>query len=282
MWLLLRLWRPETVIRRLGPQQGRLRRLGNPQLARRARRALARALGVSEQSLEAARLLEEHYAELGRLAVEASVTNYLTESQIASYVRLHNPTFAADAAASGPGAILLAAHYGSRIHPSLAFHHAGLPLFEIVHKPDPPRTWLWRRVLSRHLSALNLDPRRSGYVGESFDVVRRVKAGGIVGIVADAPSRRGVPVTLMGLPYRLNPGFSKVHRLTGAPGLFIVPVRRPDMRHDIVVRPVQLTGDEKSDCAAYARALEEAIRAAPAGWRLWSLFGRWLKRREGA
>ena len=280
VWVCLRLWPAEVVTRRLGPWQGRIRRRGNPVAVARARSALARAFGVSEGSAECARLLDEHYAELGRLAVEASVTNHLTEAEIASQTRLLNPELALEMAEAGPGAVLLGSHYGSRIHPSLAFHAAGLPFFEIVHRPDPPRSWLWRRGLSRHLAALNLDPQRSSYVGESLDTVRRVRAGQIVGIAGDAPTRRGVEVTLLGSPYRLNPGFSRMHRLTGAPGLFMAPIREPDMRHRIAFEPVELVGDEQTDCAAYAQVLEAAIRSAPSGWRLWSMLGMWLEKVE--
>ena len=272
-WLLVRFlllfMRPQRVVALLGPTLGRLRMLLRPGRARRLRQLMAYACGLPPGGPEAARLVRQWFLEQGRLGIESSVHNIIPWERLADLARIEGLEAMREAIASGRGVIAATAHYGTRLVPQSAFWAQGLHIPELIYKPDPPRSWLWRKVLSRNMAEANMDPNRALYVGEPHRLIGHLRRGGAVAIADDSPGMTGQPVRVLGLNLFLNPGLAKMARLSGAAVLLYYPRRNPDQTHTLFVRPLHLPEDEAQAMHAYASALERMVLEAPEGWRLW-------------
>lgn len=272
-WLLVRFLLlflpPQRVVALLGPPLGWLRMALRPGRLRHLRRVMGQACGVDPGGPEAARLAREWFLEQARLGVESSVHNIIPWERLAALADIRGIEPLREAMAEGRGVIATTAHYGTRLIPLSAIWSQGLRIRELIFKPDPPRSWLWRKVLSRNMAESNLDPERAIYVGEPHRLIRYLRGGGGVAIADDSPGARGVPIRFLGREVLLNPGLAKMARLSGAPVFFYYARRNPDQTHTLYVRRLELPEGEQQAMQAYANVVEEIVLEAPEGWRLW-------------
>lgn len=284
-WFLVRLlllfMSPQRVVALLGPALGRLRMAFHPGRVRALRRVMAHAYGIEPDGARADRMAREWFLEQGRLGVESSVHNILPWERLAELAHIEGLEALDDAVANGRGLIMATAHYGTRLIPQSAFWARGYRIRELIFKPDPPRSWLWRRVLSRNMAEANLDPDRAMYVGEPHRLVRYLRRGGGIAIAADAPTPQGVPVNMLGLQVRLNPGPAKMARLSGASVFLFYPRRNADQTHTLHVRPLEFPEDDGEALQVYAQAIEQVVLEAPQGWRMWPKVAQARKAVEG-
>lgn len=184
------------------------------------------------------------------------------------------------AVAGGRGAFLLSAHVGSWEVAALV---AGLLLprgFAVINRPlDNPLLEAELAQLRGHYGNRSLGKR-----GVARDILRELKAGGVVGILIDQRARRdeAVVAPFFGLPSRTHPILARLALRTGAP---VVPIwglcdrpGRTTVRFDPQVDPGP-GDDEAALTARYNRAIEAVIRERPEQW-LW-YHDRWRPLRVG-
>jgi KDO2-lipid IV(A) lauroyltransferase len=115
-------------------------------------------------------------------------------------------------------------------------------------------------------------------------VIRWVRAGNAMAMLADQREPNGVDVTLFGIPAKANPFPAMVARRLGVPLLAVRTLRVPRSRFkaEIVEIPIEVSDDWQADVAAATQALqnqfERWIRDRPGEW-MW-VHDRWREFRK--
>lgn len=242
--------------------------LAFPQLSERSRAQLRRATFVN----------------LGRLLGEVSQFPRLSPENISNLVVYEGLENYLTAKARGNGVLLLTGHIGAWELSSFAHSIYGYRLSFLKRKIDNP---LVERLVESYRSRFgnsSIDKR-----GSLRDVIRTLKEGGVVGILADLNTTReeGVFVDFFGLLACTTAGVAMLAQRTGAavlPG-YIVWDEAAGV-HRLCFEPsieTVNTGDRKADTvnntARYTQALERIIRRYPDQW-LW-IHRRWRTRPQG-
>jgi KDO2-lipid IV(A) lauroyltransferase len=235
-----------------------------PELDPAARRRLGRAVA-------------RHFA---RVTLDALRHRRLRPEELLAEVNVVGREHLERAMAEGRGGFVLSAHIGAWEVAALV---AGLLLpqgLAVVNRPlDNP-------LLEAELARLRglYGNRSLGKRGVARDILRELKAGGVVGILIDQRARKddAVSAPMFGLPSRTHPILARLALRTGAPvvplwGLWDGP-GRTTVRFDPQVDP-QPGDDEVALTARYNQAIEAVIRERPEQW-LW-YHDRWRPLRVG-
>jgi KDO2-lipid IV(A) lauroyltransferase len=233
---------------------------------------LARAL-PERSAAERARILRDHYRELGRIAAEYARLPELVAAGPGEVVaEVRGMEHLERAARAGRGVILLTGHFGNfellgawlgRRHP-----------VEFVTKPlsNPgAERWIQRQRAASGVGTLST---ASGVKG----IYASLRANRWVAMVADQDARRaGVFVPFMGRLASTALGPARLALATGAPIVMGFPVRGADGRHVLEIEPPLDPGPETDAAALRLTALHTArleawVRRYPAHWF-------WLHRR---
>jgi KDO2-lipid IV(A) lauroyltransferase len=253
-----------------------------PHLRRRAEENLAMALPEIDET-ERSRIKRGVFRNLGRLLGEVSQFPKLNREnieQVVSYVGLENFIEARD---RGRGVILLTGHIGA--WELSVFSHAlyGYPMSFLARRIDNSLVEQLAENYRGRVGNRSIDKR-----GSLREVIRTLKAGGVVGILADLNSTReeGVFVDFFGMPACTTAGVATLAQRTGAavlPGYIVW--NESEQMHNLHFEPLLETidtGNPKADVvtntANYTKALEAAIRRYPDQW-LW-IHRRWRTRPE--
>jgi KDO2-lipid IV(A) lauroyltransferase len=170
---------------------------------------------------------------------------------------------------SGDGAVLVTGHLGN-FEPMGSFFaaHGFRPVapIEEIRPRELFEFLLRRRGGGRGVEVVPLAESRR-------PLVQTLKAGGVVGIVADRDlAGDGLPVTLFGHPTTLPTGPATLAVMTGAPLLVGRSLRVGEERWQACGTPlgVARSGDRRADVEALTRAmgerLEQVIAEAPEQW----------------
>lgn len=236
---------------------------------------LARAFPERDDAWRA-RVLREHYRELGRTAADYARLPRLVhgpEREVFASWRVDEAVSAAHA--MGRGVILITGHFG---HFELIGARIGrsLPVAFMVKPLSNPGAEAWLTAL-RHASGVETLTIGAGVRG----AIQRLRAGGVVAMLADQDARRdGVFVPFFGVPASTPIGPAYLSLATGAPIVFGTCVRAADGRYDAVtLPPIVPAGDPRDPKAVLALTarhtalLEAAVREHPESW-FW-LHKRW-------
>ncbi len=233
---------------------------------------------------ERRRIRRGTFRNLGRLLGEISQFPRLDRGNIESIVRYDGLENYLEAKARGRGVILLTGHIGCWELSVFAHSIYGHQMAFLARRVDNP---LVERLAESY---------RSRYGNRSIDkknsvreVLKTLKAGGVVGILADLNTSReeGVFCDFFGIPACTTAGVATLALRTGAvvlPGYLIwdAETRIHRLRFDPPIDTIN-TGNQKEDVVAntarYTRALEVVIRRYPEQW-LW-IHRRWRTRPEG-
>ena len=254
-----------------------------PHLRRNAESNLRLAFpDVSET--ERQRIKRGTFRNLGRLLGEVSQFPKLNRQNIesvVSYVGLENYL---KAEASGRGVILLTGHIGAWELSVFAHSIYGHPMSFLARRVDNP--------LVEHLAESN----RTRFGNRSIDkknsvreVLKTLKSGGVVGILADLNASReeGVFCDFFGVPACTTAGVATLALRTGAivlPG-YIVWDEAAKIHRLHFEPPIETisTGnrdeDVQTNTANYTKVIESVVRRYPDQW-LW-IHRRWRTRPEG-
>ncbi len=239
-----------------------------------ARENLERAFPGHDDAWRA-RVLGEHYRELGRVAADYARLPALARAprdQVFSSWTGEEHVHAARA--RGHGVLFLTGHFGNFELLGASFARM-MPLAVMVKPLSNPGAdaWLWRL---RSAAGVDQLPIAGGVRG----ALRRLKAGGCVALLADQDARRdGVFVPFFGTPASTPAGPAWLSLASGAPIVFGTCLRGPDGRYAARFHPPLVPEGRADDPRAvleltrrHTAMLEEAIRQRPESWF-------WLHRR---
>ncbi|HWQ34375.1 MAG TPA: lysophospholipid acyltransferase family protein [Blastocatellia bacterium] len=274
---------PRATAIRLAQAIGALARLLRPRLSRHAETSLRLAFPDLDER-ERERILRGVFSNLGRLLGEISQFPRFNRDNISSivvYEGLENFLAARD---EGRGVILLTGHIGAWELSVFAHSLYGYPMSFLKRNVDNPL--VERLAESYRLRHGNRSIDKRGSVRE---ILKTLKAGGVVGILADLNATReeGVFVDFFGVPASTTAGVATLALRTGAvvlPG-YIVWDDEASIHRLHFEKPIETisTGNQKEDVITntqrYTKALEDIIRRYPDQW-LW-IHRRWKTRPEG-
>jgi KDO2-lipid IV(A) lauroyltransferase len=248
---------------------------------------LAHALGVRRRVAEdnlarafpgrdaawRARVLRDHYRELGRVVLEYPRLAELAAGGDEVLAGIRGLEHLAEARGRGRGCVLVTAHFGNfeLAGAAVARHH---PL-DFVYRPlSNPAVEAWiGRIRAR--AGVGLIPVGAG-LRRTFESLR---ANRCVALLGDQDARRhGVFVRFLGRPASTPVGPAVLALRTGAPLLFAVTFRGGDGRHVITIEPPLALDDPRAPdavtrlTALHASRLEAWVRQRPEMWF-------WLHRR---
>lgn len=254
-----------------------------PHLGRHAEVNLRLAFPEMGES-DRARIKRGTFRNLGRLLGEISQFPRLNRDNIesiVSYVGLENYL---NAAASGRGVILLTGHIGAWELSVFAHSIYGHPMSFLARRVDNPLVERLAESYRTRFGNRSIDKKNS-----VREVLKTLKSGGVVGILADLNSSReeGVFCDFFGLPACTTAGVATLALRTGAvvlPGYIVwddgAKIHR--LHFDPPVETT-VTGNREEDVqvntARYTKAIESIVRRHPDQW-LW-IHRRWRTRPEG-
>ncbi len=274
---------PRPLAIKAGEAIGALAHLLLPHLRHHAQINLRIAFPELEQK-ERERILRGSFRNLGRLLGEVSQFPRFTGANISSVVVYEGLEHFLQARAQKRGVILLTGHIGAWELSVYAHSIYGYPISFLARRVDNP---LVERLAESYRARYgNRSVDKQGSVRE---VLKTLKAGGVVGILADLNTSReeGVFCDFFGLPACTTKGVATLALRTGAivlPGYLVWDEERRIHRlcFEAPIETIS-TGNQKADVltntARYTKVLEAIIRRYPDQW-LW-IHRRWRTRPEG-
>jgi Kdo2-lipid IVA lauroyltransferase/acyltransferase len=224
------------------------------------------------------------FRNLGRLLGEVSQFPRLNRENISSIVVYEGLGNYLSAVAEGRGVILLTGHIGAWELSVYAHSIYGHPMSFLARRIDNP---LVERLAESYRARYG--NRSIDKIGSVREVLKTLKSGGVVGILADLNTslEEGVFCDFFGVEACSTAGVATLALRTGAvvlPGYLIWDEKKRIHRLHFEP-PVETidTGNQREDVIAntarYAKALESIIRRHPDQW-LW-IHRRWRTRPEG-
>ncbi len=220
---------------------------------------------------------------LGRALGEVTQFPKLNRANIESVVVYEGLENYRNAVAQGRGVILLTGHIGAWELSVYAHSIYGYPMSFLARRVDNSLVERLAETNRARFGNRSIDKK-----GSLRDVLKTLKAGGVVGILADLNSAReeGVFVDFFGLPACTTAGVATLALRTGAvvlPGYMVWDEAK--QIHRLCFEPpleTVNTGNPKDDIvtntARYTNVLEAVIRRHPDQW-LW-IHRRWRTRPE--
>lgn len=284
-WLILKSlgWLPRRLALGIGAAVGQVALVLRPRLSRHAEINLRLAL-PELSAPERQHIIRNVFRNLGRLLGEITQFPRFTQQNISSVVIYEGLENYQAAVAQGRGVILLTGHIGAWELSVFAHSLNGYPMSFLKRNVDNPL--VERLADSYRLRSGNRSIDKKGSLRE---VLKTLKSGGVVGILADLNTTReeGVFVNFFGIPACTTAGVATLALRTGAvvlPG-YIVWDESARIHRLHFEKPVATisTGNQKEDVLTntqrYTKRLEDIIRRHPDQW-LW-IHRRWKTRPEG-
>lgn len=274
---------PRRVALAIGKGLGAIARLVLPHLRRHAQANLQLAFPALDRHARS-QIERGTFRNLGRALGEVTQFPKLNRVNIQSVVVYEGLENYHQAVAQGRGVILLTGHIGAWELSVYAHSIYGYPMSFLARRVDNPLVERLAEMNRARFGNRSIDKK-----GSLREVLKTLKAGGVVGILADLNSAReeGVFVDFFGLPACTTAGVATLALRTGAvvlPGYLLWDDEKK--LHRLCFEPAIETintGNQKDDIVAntarYTKALENVIRRHPDQW-LW-IHRRWRTRPEG-
>jgi Kdo2-lipid IVA lauroyltransferase/acyltransferase len=274
---------PRRMALALGQGLGALARIVLPHLRRHAQANLQLAFpALDEQTRD--KIEHGTFRNLGRALGEVTQFPKLNRTNIESVVEYEGLENYQQAVAQGRGVLLLTGHIGAWELSVYAHSIYGYPMSFLARRVDNPLVERLAEINRGRFGNRSIDKK-----GSLREVLKTLKAGGVVGILADLNSAReeGVFVEFFGRPACTTAGVATLALRTGAvvlPGYILWDEAR-QIHRLCFESPLETinTGNPKDDIvtntARYAKVLEAVIRRHPDQW-LW-IHRRWKTRPEG-
>jgi KDO2-lipid IV(A) lauroyltransferase len=254
-----------------------------PRLRRHADINLRLAFPDLDES-ERGRIRRGAFHNLGRLLGEISQFPRLNRENISSIVVYEGLENYLNAAAEGRGVILLTGHIGAWELSVYAHSIYGHPMSFLARRIDNPLVERLAESYRARYGNRSIDKK-----GSVREVLKTLKSGGVVGILADLNTscEEGVFCDFFGVQACTTAGVATLALRTGAvvlPGYLIwdEKARVHRLHFEPQVETIN-TGNQKEDVitntARYAKVLESIIRRHPDQW-LW-IHRRWRTRPKG-
>jgi KDO2-lipid IV(A) lauroyltransferase len=254
-----------------------------PHLRRHAEANLRLAFPEMNEG-ERARIKRGTFQNLGRLLGEVSQFPRFNRDNIESVVQYVGLENYQNAVAAGRGVILLTGHIGAWELSVFAHSLYGHPMSFLARRVDNPLVEQLAERQRTRFGNRSIDKKNS-----IREVLKTLKSGGVVGILADLNASReeGVFCDFFGIPACTTAGVATLALRTGAvvlPG-YIVWDEEAKIHRLHFEAPIETvnTGnrdeDVQTNTARYAKVIESIVRRHPDQW-LW-IHRRWRTRPEG-
>lgn len=274
---------PRSLALAAGKGLGVLARFVLPHLRRHAQMNLQMAFPHLDDKARA-QIERGTFRNLGRALGEVAQFPKLNRENIESVVAYEGLENYQQAVAQRRGIILLTGHIGAWELSVYAHSIYGYSMSFLARRVDNPMVERLAETNRSRFGNRSIDKK-----GSLREVLKTLKAGGVVGILADLNSSReeGVFVDFFGLPACTTAGVATLALRTGAivlPG-YILWDDEKKIHRLCFEPPIETihTGNQKEDVvvntARYTKALESVIRRHPDQW-LW-IHRRWRTRPEG-
>lgn len=284
-WLVFNSLRllPRRVALALGQSLGTIASIVLPHLRRHAQANLQLAFPAHDPQTR--EMIERGtFRNLGRALGEVTQFPKLNRENIEAVVAYEGLENYLNAVAQGRGVILLTGHIGAWELSVFAHSIYGYPMSFLARRVDNPLVERLAETNRGRFGNRSIDKK-----GGLREVLKTLKTGGVVGILADLNSAReeGVFVDFFGQLACTTAGVATLALRTGAivlPGYILWDEAKQIHRlcFEPPVETIQ-TGNPKDDIVAntarYAKVLEAVIRRHPDQW-LW-IHRRWKTRPEG-
>lgn len=194
----------------------------------------------------------------------------LSPGDRAALVSMTGPHALHAAQRAGRGAVVVTAHFGCWELLAAELARAGFPLLALAR---PLREARLDRALGRHRARMGV--RTASTEDNPRKVVRHLRHGGFVGVLADQRVRHGgIEVTFLGQPTAMTSAPARLARAGRAPIVPVGIVRGSDHRHKVVVlEPIETGEDLAVTTQRVADALSRLIRRDEPQW-MW-IHPRW-------
>ncbi len=274
---------PRRVALVIGKGLGAIARIVLPHLRRHAQANLQLAFPALDKHTRN-KIERGTFRNLGRALGEVTQFPKLKRANIEAVVVYEGLENYRQAVAQGRGVILLTGHIGAWELSVFAHSIYGHSMSFLARRVDNPLVERLAETNRGRYGNRSIDKK-----GSLREVLKTLKAGGVVGILADLNSAReeGIFVDFFGLPACTTAGVATLALRTGAvvlPG-YLLWDEAKQIHHLCFEPPLETiqTGNPKDDIvtntARYAKVLEAVIRRHPEQW-LW-IHRRWKTRPEG-
>lgn len=213
------------------------------------------------------RILRASYRHIGRESIATFLLGRMPPGEIVRRSRVDGLEAMEKALAEGKGIILIAGHLGNWEMGGASLAARGVPMDAVAQRQRNP---LFHDDITRNRENLGMRVILRGQAPR--EVLRSLRRGRVVGMVADQNARRSeLFVEFFGRKAATARGPAVFALRTGSP-IFIGSVRRldgPDARYQVTLTPVAFepSGDPEEDVVRltelHTRLLERAVRAAP-------------------
>ena len=211
------------------------------------------------------------FQQIGMSFIEVLRTPAIDRAYVDRWVTIEGRHHFDQAVATGRGAVLVTGHFGNWELTNLTAGLHGYPLSVLARMQGFPRL---NALLNTYRESKGCRVITKGMAVRAM--VRHLRQGGLVGILADQDAgRRGVLAPFFGRLASTAEGPIALAVQMGCPVLPVCILRGEGPRHTLVIEPplpIPSTDRPEADIhagvAAYLQVLERYIRRAPAQW-LW-------------
>ncbi|HSP55997.1 MAG TPA: lysophospholipid acyltransferase family protein [Dehalococcoidia bacterium] len=216
------------------------------------------------------RMSRQCFREFGRYVVELLHVQGWGRDTIAERLTVEGEEHFNEAEAAGKGVIFVSAHMGSAEVAAAIAMKRGYRITSVAEELRPDLLWDWLRTCRAKMGVTLLPVNRSG-----IGLLRVLRKKEMVALVIDAGAYRGmgVPVTFFGRPTMFPDGPARLARLSGAPLVFGLAVRKPNGHFLASVAPPVYPGgkakaaeDVRRMTQEIAVVFEEFVRRHPEQW----------------
>ena len=201
------------------------------------------------------RMSQHCLREFGRYIVELVHVQGWGPDTVAERLEVHGEEHFDEAEAAGKGVIFVSAHMGSaEVAASIAVRR-GYRITSVAEELRPKLVWDWVQTCRAKMGIALLPVTRSG-----IRLLRALRKREMVAFIVDAGIDRGggVPVTFFGRQTMFPVGPARLARMSGAPIVFGMAVRRPGGTFVAHIAP-PLFSDRGLDADEDARQLTQQI-----------------------
>ncbi len=235
-----------------------------------ARRNYALISGRPVGDVVVRRMSRQCFREFGRYVVELLHVQGWGQDTVAERLTVEGEEHFNEAEAAGKGVIFVSAHMGSAEVAAAIAMRRGYRITSVAEELRPGLLWDWLRTCRAKMGVTLLPVSRSG-----IGLLRALRKKEMVALVIDAGAYRGagVPVMFFGQQTVFPDGPARLARMSGAPLVFGLAVRKPNGRFLASVaapvypdRKVEAVEDVWRMTQNVASVFEGFVRRHPEQW----------------
>jgi KDO2-lipid IV(A) lauroyltransferase len=227
-----------------------------------AERNYARLTGKQRNDPAVTHMSRECFREFGRYVVELLHVQGWGQDTVAERLEVEGEEHFLEAEAAGKGVIFVSAHMGSAEVAAAIAMRRGYRITSVAEELRPKLLWDWVQTCRAKMGVTLLPVSGSG-----ISLLRALRKKEMVAFVIDAGIDRGggVTVSFFGRETAFPDGPARLARLSGAPLVFGLALRRPGGRFVASVSP-PVYPDQKADPEKDARRMTQEIAATFEGF----------------